>query len=55
LPVIKKGNGMKYHITNITTGDYWNNELGWTEFKSLADIYNNNCHDLPLDGAWVLA
>lgn len=46
-----------YYIQN-ESGDYWNNEIGWTEFKSLADIFkveSPESFNLPMGGYWVKA
>lgn len=43
-----------YYIVN-DNGEYWNNEMGWVDFKS-ADQYTGfetRIMNLPMGGKWV--
>ena len=45
---------MNYRIKN-GDGDYWSNELGWTD-KSESDLFTHeekNTLNLPIGGSWV--
>jgi len=47
----------KYIIknTNIFTRDYWNNYLGWTEYRKLATRFTKSekeKYNLPIGGKW---
>ena len=40
----------------LNNGDFWNNWLGWTEFKNKADVFtgaDKKVYNLPIDGEWI--
>jgi hypothetical protein len=43
-----------YYIVN-DSGEYWNNEMGWTEFNMADQFteYETKIFNLPMGGKWV--
>ncbi len=46
-----------FFCIKASNGDYWNNSVGWTQYKSCATVFTlkekNRFVNIPLGGMWI--